>query len=110
MARKGKFSYSATADSARIAEYLTKIAEGLVTGSISLAADTRVINLEPADHVKVEIEAEGSADKGRGRIVMEISWKAVTEAPAGKLEISTQPIVEEGPHAPEAPTGHTVDE
>jgi amphi-Trp domain-containing protein len=95
LSNKAKFEYSATADSARVAEYLTRIAEGFAAGSISLAAQSESINLAPTGTVKLTIEADGNPDRLRGSINLEISWKAATDNHQNSLEISTSPRVDE---------------
>ena len=95
MTNRAKFDYNAPADTGCVAEYLTRIAEGLRSGSISLTADKKTINLAPSQVVRFEIDATSSAVKGRGSLVLEISWKAVTESARGTLEISTQPVKED---------------
>jgi amphi-Trp domain-containing protein len=90
MNNKGKFEYSATTDNAQVADYLNRIAEGLRVGTLSMAAATRTINLAPNGVFKLEIEADSNKGKGRGSIVVEISWKTAAEIPHRELEISTQ--------------------
>jgi amphi-Trp domain-containing protein len=96
MTTKGKFEYSATADSARVAEYLAKIAEGLSTGSISLASQNETINLAPAKTIRLAIAADGNPEKTKGSLVVEISWKSMNGNHQPALEISTTPPAEDG--------------
>jgi amphi-Trp domain-containing protein len=95
MSSKGRFEYSATADSHCVAEYLTKIAEGLSTGSINLTSQNESINLAPAKTIRLAIEADGNAEKTKGTIVLEISWKAMNGSHQPALEISTAPSMDE---------------
>ena len=94
MSSKGKFQYSATTDSAQVADYLNRIADGLRIGTLSMSADTKTINLAPNGVFKLEIEADRNQGKGRGSIVVEVSWRAAVESPRSALEISTQPVEE----------------
>ena len=94
MTSKARFEYTATSDSARVAEYLSKIAEGLAAGSVSLAAHSESINLTPAGVVRLTIEADGNPERSRGSITLEISWRAASELQPLPLEISTTPRVE----------------
>jgi amphi-Trp domain-containing protein len=96
MTSKGKFEYCATADNVRVAEYLTKIAEGLSTGSISLASQSEAINLAPAKTIRLAIAADGNPEKTKGSIVLEISWKALNGNHQPPLEISTSPAAVNG--------------
>lgn len=91
MSGKGKFVYSATIDTVRAAEHLTRIAEGLLAGTIGLTAEDERIDLTPSDVVQIEISATCNAEKNRGRLAIELSWKAATETPRGTLEVSTMP-------------------
>jgi amphi-Trp domain-containing protein len=91
MTGKAKFEYNATADGARIADYLTRIAEGFASGSISLAAQSESIDLAPGGVVKLMIEADGNAATHRGSLNLTISWKAASENQQDGLEISTGP-------------------
>jgi amphi-Trp domain-containing protein len=99
MSGKGKFSYSATIEATRAAEHLTRIADGLLAGTISLTAEGDRIDLTPSDIVRIEIGASRNADKNRGRIVVALSWKATIETPPGTLEIATEPAPAPAPAA-----------
>jgi amphi-Trp domain-containing protein len=94
MTGKAKFEYSAMADGARVAEYLTRIAEGFASGSISLAAQSESIDLTPGGVVKVTIEADGNPTARRGSLNLTISWKAASDNHQDGLEISTSPRAE----------------
>ena|SRR5438874_1918529 len=101
MSNKTKFAYSATADTARVAAYLTRIAEGLMSGSVTMTAEEKTINLAPSDVVQVSIEATSNVVKGRGCLVLDISWKAGAEGTHSTLEISNQAVNEDSGQATE---------
>jgi amphi-Trp domain-containing protein len=98
MGDSNKLEFSATLSAAQAAEYLTRISEGLLQGTVMLSAGGRHIQLDPGDIVKLEIEAEGKPEKGKGSLAIELSWKARQASAAETLEVLAGP--REAPPAP----------
>jgi amphi-Trp domain-containing protein len=99
MGENGKFEFTGTAEPAQAADYLSRVADGLRRGVISLASAGRSIRMEPGTMVTVEIAAESKPDKGKGSLAIEVSWKAREQASVDTLEITVDPREEAG-HAP----------
>ena len=100
MSVKGRFAYTATIDTVRAAEYLTRLAEGLMAGTICLTAAREHLDLSPSDIVRVDIHADNNLEKGKGSLIVELFWKATTETPQGDLDISTTAHEEASPNEP----------
>ncbi len=99
MGENGKFEFTGMLEPANAADYLTRIADGLRRGVISLAAAGRSIRLEPGGMVTIEVAAESKPEKAKGSLGLEISWKAREQASVETLEITVDPREEVG-HAP----------
>lgn len=99
MGENGKFEFTATLEPSQAADYLSRIADGLRRGVVSLAAAGRSIRIEPGGLVTVEIAAESKPEKAKGSLAVEVSWKAREQTSTDTLEITVDPREEAG-HAP----------
>jgi amphi-Trp domain-containing protein len=70
--------FSTTTEVMRVAEYLTRIADGLREGCVNLVASGQTIVLEPADIVRLQMEAKRLPGQRRTSLELEISWTTVT--------------------------------
>ena len=80
-----EFEFTSKVDSARAADYLETLAQHIRDGSVQLAAGGEAISLAIGTDVKLEIAAEANAEKGKGSLQFELSWK--TPAPVEETEI-----------------------
>lgn len=87
MGESNKVEFSATFSVTQVAEYLTRIAEGLLQGVITLSSEGKTIELTPGDVLRLEIEAESKPDKGKGSLAIDLSWKAKQTVPADGFEV-----------------------
>ena len=97
---KEELEFSTTARGAGVAEYLNLIADGLRQGTLTLTANGSTVHLNPADLVRLEVEAESKPEKGTASLQLELSWKHVKEARAPREE---QLIIEVAPRGESAP-------
>ena len=72
-----EFVFSSNTEVGRVAEYLMRIANGLRQGRVSLSAPGRVVKLEPAEIVRLELGARSRPDEGKASLEFEISWEPV---------------------------------
>ena len=72
-----EFLFSSTTEVGRVAEYLMRIAEGLRLGRVSLSAPGRMVRLEPAQVVRLELGAQSNPEEGKASLELEISWEPV---------------------------------
>jgi len=75
-----EFEFSTTTRGIQVAEYLTRIADGLAQGTLVLKAGGEAVHLQPAEIVRLEVEAESKPDKGTASLQLELSWKLTTPA------------------------------
>ena len=70
-----EFMFSSTTEVGRVAEYLMRIADGLRLGRVSLSAPGRMVQLEPARVVRLELGAQSKPEEGKASLELEISWE-----------------------------------
>ena len=70
-----EFLFSSTTEVGRVAEYLMRIADGLRLGRVSLSAPGRMVQLEPARVVRLELGAQSKPEEGKASLELEISWE-----------------------------------
>jgi amphi-Trp domain-containing protein len=89
-----ELEFATTTRVIQVAEYLNRIADGLRAGALTLEASGQAVHLEPADTLRLEIEAESKPDKGSASLQLELSWKhthQVREPEDERLVIETGP-------------------
>ncbi len=91
MSSSDKIEFAATIEAHEAAEYLTRIAEGLIAGTLGLTVGDQQVQLRPGDAVKFELEASGKAGDDRGSLAIDISWKIKSKPAVPTLEITTAP-------------------
>ena len=70
-----EFLFSSTTEVGRVAEYLMRITDGLRLGRVSLSAPGRMVRLEPARVVRLELGAQSEPKEGKASLELEISWE-----------------------------------
>jgi amphi-Trp domain-containing protein len=104
-----KIDYAATIEATEAAEYLTRIAEGLIAGTLGFSVGEQQVQLRPGETVKFEIEASGKPGDDRGSLAIDISWKIRSKPAVPALEITTAPTEIAAP-APETAETAAPDE
>jgi amphi-Trp domain-containing protein len=84
-----EFEFSTTTRATQVAEYLSRIADGLRHGTLTLAASGQAVHLQPADAVRLEVEAESRPDKGTASLQLDLSWKLASPAREPHEEVLT---------------------
>ncbi len=97
MSDSEKLEFSSLMDASLAADYLSRMADGLRRGVISIASGERSLLLTPTTTVKVELEAESKPEKGKGSLQIEVSWRARQQVVSEALEISSSPREAETP-------------
>ncbi len=82
-----ELEFSTTTRGAQVAEYLNRIADGLRQGALTIGAAGHTVHLQPAETIRLEVEAENRADKGKGSLQLEISWKTASPARESVAEV-----------------------
>jgi amphi-Trp domain-containing protein len=72
-----EFTFSSTTEVGRVAEYLMRIADGLRLGRVSLSAPGRMVRLELARVVRLELGAQSKPEEGKASLELDISWEPV---------------------------------
>jgi amphi-Trp domain-containing protein len=87
---KDKIELKTIMESAAVAEYLTALAKGFKSGSITVEKDGESLTLVPAEVAEVEVEARMKKDKAR--FSLEVTWRMASalDEPAS-LTISAEP-------------------
>lgn len=98
---KDKIELKTTMESAAVAEYLTALAKGFKSGSITVEKDGESLTLVPAEVAEVEVEARMKKDKAR--FSLEVTWRMASalDEPAS-LKISAEAPKAEPEAAPAA--------
>jgi len=80
--------YAGALDVEKVADYLTRIAEGLREGVVSLSSSKKSVRLTPTRLVRMEVRAQSRPDKSRGSLELEISWEEKFLAASERLEVT----------------------
>jgi len=95
---KDKIEMKTVMESAAVAEYLTQLAKGFKSGSITVEKDGESLTLVPAETAEVEVEARMKKDKAR--FSLEVTWRtACAQDEPASLKISAEAPVAEAPKA-----------
>jgi len=88
-----KLEFSTTTRGDEVANYLFQIADGLRLGTLTLRTGGHTVHLQPGEMLRLEVAAKNKADKGKGSLQLELSWKIpspVHESDADELVIETE--------------------
>jgi amphi-Trp domain-containing protein len=69
------FEYAATVSAVKAADHLEALARNLRAGQVQLTAGAESIALAVQGEVKLEIAAEFKAEKGKGSLELQLSWR-----------------------------------
>jgi amphi-Trp domain-containing protein len=81
MGRGERIEFCTITEVERVAEYLSRIADGLRAGRVNLVVSDQPVRLEPADIVGLRLEAGRAPDDGSTRLGVSITWPAEASAP-----------------------------
>ena len=84
MGRGERIEFCTTTEVERVAEYLSRIAEGLRAGRVFLVVSDRQVRLEPAGIVGLRLEAGRASDDGSTRLGLSITWSAEESGRPGR--------------------------
>ena len=73
MSKKKEIKMEGGMDTAKVVEYLTRLASSIESGTVQLEKGNEIIVLHPTDSLKFEVEAVQKKDKEK--IAIEVSWK-----------------------------------
>lgn len=93
-----ELEFSTTTRGVQVAEYLNRIADGLRQGTLTLGAAGQTVHLQPAETIRLEVEAESRPDKGKGSLQLELSWKLSSPARESHEDVLA---IETEPHTPQ---------
>lgn len=85
MSEATDFKYSDRMKSEQAAEYLTRLAEGIRNGQLTLQAEGHTITIVPKDIVKLEVRA--TSREGKGELELEVSWREKYVLSARRLDV-----------------------
>jgi amphi-Trp domain-containing protein len=74
MGSKNSFEYSQRTGREDVALYLENLAGHIRSGSISLSAGTKAIQLDVGPSVRFELEAKARPEKGKNSLQFEMEW------------------------------------
>ena len=83
MGRDRGVEFSTTTEVARVADYLSRIADGLRRGQVVLVVSDQTLNLKTANVVKLNLEAGAAPDRRTTRLGLEITWRPDASAREG---------------------------
>jgi amphi-Trp domain-containing protein len=87
MAEATDLKYSDKMGSKQAAEYLTKLADGIRNGQLTLQAQGHTITIVPRDIVKLKVHA--TSKEGKGELELEVSWREKYVLSAQRLDVET---------------------
>jgi len=87
---KKEVEFKGTMGRDQVVAYLENLTAGMKKGTIWVQKGEDILNLVPADRIKIELEAEEKKDKGKFSLAL--SWRrdAGQEEDADELKISCQ--------------------
>jgi len=86
---KERLEFAGIADRDRVAEYLSRLADGLRLGAVTLSSAGQSVHLEAAERLRLEVEARHRPDKGSSSLQLEISWKTASAVREADEELLT---------------------
>ncbi len=96
MPQKDKIAFSGTLSAAEDAQYLESLARGIRERSMLLESGDASISLQVPEDLKLEIEVESDASKGKSAIEVHMSWRLrpaeEERPPAGLLIVPGAPV------------------